>query len=68
MRTQKPPGRSANWETEALRLMSMPSTYAGLALLFIASTLMFMPEMPSDTKDFLMVSFACIALLPENIV
>ena len=42
----------------------MPSTYAGLVLLFIASALISLPDMPSNSKDFLMVAFACVALLP----
>ncbi len=45
-------------------LTSMPSTYAGLVLLFIASALISLPDMPSNSKDFLMVAFACVALLP----
>ncbi len=53
-------------ENRIIRLMKKPSTYAGIVLLFIASTLIFLPGMPPDSKDFLMVAFACIALLPGN--
>ena len=56
------PGRE--WMGLAKKWMSMPSTYAGVVLLFIASTLISLPEMPPNAKDFLMVAFACVALLP----
>jgi hypothetical protein len=67
MRTLKPsqPGRRGG-VSEAYRLMKLPSTYAGIALLFIASALIFLPEMPPTAKDFLMVAFACAALLPAK--
>ena len=51
---------------EAYRLMKLPSTYAGIILLFIASALISLPEMPPTAKDFLMVAFSCVALLPKN--
>lgn len=60
----QPPGRE--WYTEAFRLAKKPSTYAGIVLLFIASTLISLPGMPPNSKDFLMVAFACVALLPGN--
>ena len=65
MRTQAEPGRS-KW-TDAAKLKAIattPSTYAGVILLFIAFTLILAPEMPPDLKDFFMVAFACVALLP----
>ena len=61
-------GRDETWVVSKLvklkRLVYIPSTYAGIILLFIALSLISMPEMPSNLKDFLMVSFACVALLP----
>lgn len=60
----QPPGRGGY--VEAFRLMKKPSTYAGIVLLFIASTLISLPGMPPNSKDFLMVAFACVALLPGN--
>ncbi len=60
------PGRQ--WMIRAKKWMSMPSTYAGVVLLFIASTLISLPEMPPTAKDFLMVAFVCVALLPGHIV
>ena len=48
---------------EAQRMMLIPSTYAGIVLLFIATLLIFLPGIP---KDFLMVAFACVALLPDK--
>lgn len=65
MRTLVQPGRSKWMDVARLRaLISYPSTYAGVVLLFIACTLISMPEMPPDLKDFFMVAFACVALLP----
>jgi hypothetical protein len=63
MRTPTKPGRGLGplWV-----LLSTPSTYAGLFLLFIAIALMTLPEMQSSLKDFLMVAFACVALLPGH--
>jgi hypothetical protein len=57
---------SDQWKKEALHLLRLPSTYAGLLLLVIAITLMYLPDITSNTKDFLMVAFACIAMLPEK--
>jgi hypothetical protein len=53
--------------SEALRLMSLPNTLAAIILFFIACIMISMPEMTSNTRDFFMVAFACVALLPENI-
>ncbi len=47
--------------------MLIPSTYAGIILLFIAILLITLPEITSNVKDFLMVSFACVALLPGDV-
>lgn len=58
----KPPGREGY--TEAVRLMKRPSTYAGIILLFIASILISLPGTLPNSKDFLMVAFACVALMP----
>ena len=52
-----------NWES-IQTLATTPSTYSGAVMLFIALTLISMPDMPSNTKDFLMVAFACTALMP----
>ena len=62
----QPTGRGNIESNRIIALMKKPSTYAGIVLLFIASTLIFLPGMPPDSKDFLMVAFACIALLPGN--
>lgn len=64
MRTLSQPG--GVYMAEACRLMKLPSTYAGMALLLIASALILLPEMPPTSKDFLMVAFACVALLPTK--
>lgn len=48
-------------------LLLLPSTYAGVVLLFIATTLILLPGMQSSFKDFLMVAFACVALLPGGV-
>ncbi len=53
------------WKKSATLLLILPSTYVGLLMLIIACTLIFMPEISPKTKDFLMVAFACIAMLPE---
>ncbi len=47
-------------------MAAAPSTCAGAVLLFIACTLILAPGMPADLKDFFMVAFACVALLPGN--
>jgi hypothetical protein len=66
MRTQKPSGMNG-WCAEAHKWMLIPSTYAGIILLFIAILLITLPEITSNVKDFLMVSFACVALLPGDV-
>ncbi len=48
-----------------VELALIPSTYAGLALLLIASALITC-DIPPNPKDFLMVAFACVALLPNK--
>jgi hypothetical protein len=65
MRAQAEPGRRG-WGVKLMEMAAAPSTYAGAALLFIACTLILAPEMPPDLKDFFMVAFACVALLPGN--
>ncbi len=55
----------ANSKMQRLKaLLAMPSTYAGVILLFIACTLIFLQDTPAKVKDLLMVAFACVALLP----
>ena len=51
---------------KAKALATKSSSYAGLVLLLIACTLAFMPDIPHTVKDFLMVAFACVALLPGH--
>jgi hypothetical protein len=55
---------SREWAGRAEKWLAMPPTYAGITLLFISSALILMPELPPGSKDFLMVAFACVALLP----
>ena len=50
--------------SKARALAAKPSSYAGMILLVIACTLAFVPEIPPALKDLLMVTFACVALLP----
>jgi hypothetical protein len=67
MKSQQPRGsgaRDVKWQTEAIKLFMMPSSYIGLLLLLISCIIIFMPEMQANAKDFLMVTFACMALLP----
>lgn len=65
MKTEAEPGRGKWVDAAKLRaIATSPSTYAGAVLLFIACTLILAPEMPPDLKDFFMVAFACVALLP----
>lgn len=69
MKSKMPHGSESEitkWETEAIRLFLMPYFYAGLILLLIAFTIILLPEMQANTKDFLMVAFACVAFLPER--
>ena len=50
---------------EAGRVLHLASTYVGIALLLIAIALISF-EMTPNSKDFLMVAFACVALLPNH--
>ena len=54
------------WKKNLTRLLLLPSTYACLLLIVIACALIFMPSIPPNAKDFLMVAFACIAMLPRG--
>jgi hypothetical protein len=56
---------SGYWE-RGLLLCSLSSTHAGALLLFIASSLIALPAMQESAKSFLLVVFACVALLQSS--
>ena len=66
MKTHQQTGKGAIQE-KIKTLLLLPSTHAAIVLLFIATALVFMPGMQPGFKDFLMVVFACVALLPGGV-
>lgn len=66
MKTHQQPGRSEIQE-KLKALLLLPSTYAAVVLLFIATALVFLPGMQPGFKDFLMIGFVCVALLPGGV-
>ena len=44
-------------------LLLNPNIHTGALLLFIACTLIALPEMPERTKSVLLVAFACVAMI-----
>jgi hypothetical protein len=50
------------WE-RAWHILSLQSTHTGALLLFLASCLIALPGMQEDAKSFVLVVFACVALL-----
>jgi hypothetical protein len=54
-------GRREWWEW-----LLLSSTMTGFVLLFIACSLIMLPEMPESTKSFLLAAFACVALLQSS--
>ena len=58
---QTPHVSGSGWEWTA-----KSSTHASALLLFIAFTLIALPEISENSKSFLLAVFACVALLQSN--
>jgi hypothetical protein len=51
---------------DAYALLMSPNAHAGLLLLFIAGSLIALPEIPERTKSVLLVAFACVAMIRRS--
>lgn len=54
------------WANRVRALLYCPATYVCLVLLCIAAVTMARPTLPPRWREFLMVAFACLALIPER--
>ena len=60
------PKAHASGRTDVWELLFLHSTRTATLLLFIALSLILLPEMPESTKSFLLAAFACVALLQSS--